>query len=135
MGPAWRRQSGRHRGWRGSVGRPVVAPEDSSTHEEQQRDDDELGRTDPLLALVPVIPRRDQDDREADQQRQGRELLNAVRPVEGVRDVFQALQKAPGTRGIDEPHCTTLRRCSLSQRPCPARSAGDSVSCSLSPTP
>ena len=78
----------------------VVAPEHGATHQEQERDDCKFCGGDALLPAVAVIPGNDQDDREPDQEPQGRERLQHSRPVEGGGGVGKSLQQAPGARGV-----------------------------------
>ena len=51
-----------------------VLPEDSAAEQEQQRDDRQFRTADPLLAPVSVIPRKHEQQWQADEQRQGDEL-------------------------------------------------------------
>ena len=60
-------------------------------------------RADALLTAVAVVPREDEDDRQADQERERGELLDLLRPVERVADVLEALQEAPGTGDVGDP--------------------------------
>ena len=49
-----------------------------------------------------MVPRGHENDRQADQQPQGRELLDLARPVERAGDVLETLKQAPGTGRVDD---------------------------------
>jgi len=55
----------------------LVGPERTATEQQEQREDRELRSGDALLAAVAVVPARS-DNRQADQQRKGRELLDLL---------------------------------------------------------
>ena len=55
-----------------------------------------------LPTLVTVVPRRHQHAGQADQQPQGRELLDLARPVERVGDVLETLEQSPGAGRVDD---------------------------------
>ena len=54
----------------------LVVPERPAAEQQEQREDRELGGGDALLAAVAVVPGEDQDDGQADQECEGRELLD-----------------------------------------------------------
>ena len=84
----------------GRRARVLVAPEDSTAKQKQQREDREFGSGDALLAAVAVVPGECQGDGEADQQQERCELLQPFRPVERRDHIGQTLQQAPGTGRI-----------------------------------
>jgi hypothetical protein len=73
-----------------------------ATDQQQQRDDRELGSGDALLTAVAVVPREYEDDRQADEQRQRRQLLELAGPGVGVAEELNALQQAPGACDIED---------------------------------
>jgi hypothetical protein len=79
----------------------LVIPERPATEQQKQRENRELGGGDALLAPVAVVPREDQDDGQADQECEGRVLLNLARPVVGAAEVLEALQEPPGGGDVD----------------------------------
>ena len=81
----------------------LVEGECSAADQQQQRDDRELGSGDALLTAVAVVPREHEDDRQADEQRQRRELLELVGPGVGVAEELEALQEAPGACDVEDP--------------------------------
>ena len=54
----------------------LVVPERPAAEQQQQREDRKLRGADALLAAVAVVPGEDQDDGQADQECEGRELLD-----------------------------------------------------------
>ena len=60
------------------------------------------GVRDALLTAVAVVPGEDQDDGQADQEREERDLPELLRPVEGLADVLEALQESPGSGDVDQ---------------------------------
>ena len=51
---------------------------------------------------IAVVPGEDQDDGQADQKCEERDLAELFRPVEGLADVLQALQESPGSGDVDQ---------------------------------
>ena len=60
-------------------------------------------RSDALLPLVTVIPGEHEDDRQADEQRQRRQLLELPGPGVGIAEELESLQEAPGARDVKDP--------------------------------
>ena len=84
------------RGWRARSTRTPPA------QEQQQREDRELRGRDALLATVTVVPGEDQDDRQADQECDKRELADLLWPMEGLAYVLKTLQEPPCAGDGDE---------------------------------
>jgi hypothetical protein len=72
-----------------------AAPAASAAEQEQQRDDRQFRTADPLLAPVTVIPRKHQQQWQADEQRQGDDLPDMPWPAEGIADVAETLKESP----------------------------------------
>jgi hypothetical protein len=54
-----------------------------------------------LLTSVPVVPSEDQDDGQADQEKEERDLAELWRPLESLADVLQALRESPRRNDVD----------------------------------
>ena len=61
-------------GNRSRLARALVVPERPATEQQEQREDRELGRGDALLTPVAVVPGEHQDDGQADQECEERDL-------------------------------------------------------------
>ena len=78
----------------------LVVPERPAAEQQQQREDRELGGADALLASVAVVPGEDQRRRAGRSECEERDLPELFGPVEGLADVFEALQEPPGGRDV-----------------------------------
>ena len=65
---------GRRRSDRSRLAGALVVPERPAAEQQEQREDRELGRRDALLTAVAVVPGEDQDDGQADQECEERDL-------------------------------------------------------------
>ena len=80
----------------------LVEGECPAPDQQQQRDDREFGSGNALLTAVAVVPGHHEDDRQADEQCQRRELLELEGPAVGVAEELEALQEAPGPCDVED---------------------------------
>ena len=78
----------------------LIAPEQAATEQKEQCEDGEFDAGDALLSLFTMVPGKDKHDRQTDQQRETRELLQMSWPVEERADVREALQETPRTGDV-----------------------------------
>ena len=80
----------------------LVAPEDATAQQEQQRQDREFGAADALFAAVAVVPGEDQHDRQSRSGERRRDLLDGTGPSKSVSREADALQQPPRAGDVDE---------------------------------
>jgi hypothetical protein len=87
---------------RGAAGHALVPPEHGAAEGKQRHQDRKLAAGDALLTTIAVIPGQDQDNRQADQNCEKRDLADLSRPLEGITDVLKTLQESPGAGNVDK---------------------------------
>jgi len=90
----------------------------AAAEQQQRRQDRELDAAHALVAALAVVPGEHDRDRQADEQDDGRNLLQLLRPPEGVAHVGDALQQSPGPRRVGDAPLHHLAAAQLLQQPC-----------------